>query len=138
APTGETPTASAIEGGCRLSTAHRKKNPGRAVVNLLVTDGEPKAPVTSKSTDCNPTLAEAVTAARACRDDGAGIPTYVLGVGPSLDNLDQIAAAGGTERAYLVADDSSSGVLEALNRVRASATIPCEMPIDAGTPNLHF
>jgi len=138
APTGETPTASAIEGGCRLSTAHRKENPGRAVVNLLVTDGEPKAPVTSKSTDCNPTLAEAVTAARACRDDGAGIPTYVLGVGPSLDNLDQIAAAGGTERAYLVADDSSSGVLEALNRVRASATIPCEMPIDAGTPNLHF
>ncbi|HEY6729155.1 MAG TPA: vWA domain-containing protein [Polyangiaceae bacterium] len=137
-PTGETPTASAIEGGCRLSTAHRSENPGRAVVNLLVTDGEPKAPVTSKSTDCNPTLAEAVAAARACRDDGDGIPTYVLGVGPSLDNLDQIAAAGGTERAYLVADDSSSGVLEALNRVRASATIPCEMPIDASAPNLHF
>lgn len=137
-PTGETPTASAIEGGCRLSTAHRKANPGRAVVNLLVTDGEPKAPVTSKSTDCNPTLADAVAAARACRDDGDGIPTYVLGVGPSLDNLDQIAAAGGTEHAYLVADDSARGVLEALNRVRASATIPCEFPIDASQPNLHF
>lgn len=137
-PTGETPTASAIEGGCRISTAHRSDNPGRAVVNLLVTDGEPKAPVTSKTTDCNPTLAEAVAAAQACRDDGAGIPTYVLGVGPSLDNLDQIAAAGGTEHAYLVADDTSSGVLEALNRVRASATIPCEMPIDVSAPNLHF
>jgi len=137
-PTGETPTGDGIEGGCRLSAAHRKQNPGRAVVNLLVTDGEPKAPVTSKSTDCNPTLGEAVTAAQACLNDGNGIPTYVLGVGPSLDNLDQIAAAGGTEHAYLVADDSSSGVLDALNRVRASATIPCELPIDVSASDLHF
>jgi len=137
-PTGETPTSAGIEGGCRLATAHRKQNPGRAVVNLLVTDGEPKAPVTSKSTDCNPTLGQAVAAAQACLNDGEGIPTYVLGVGPSLDNLDQIAAAGGTERAYLVADDSSSGVLDALNRVRASATIPCEMPIDSSQSGLMY
>jgi len=137
-PTGETPTAAGIEGGCRLASAYRKQNPGRAVVNLLVTDGEPKAPVTSKSTDCDPTLGEAVAAAQACLNDGDGIPTYVLGVGPSLDNLDQIAAAGGTERAYLVADDSSSGVLDALNRVRASATIPCELPIDVSQQNLMF
>jgi len=137
-PTGETPTAAAIVGGCRIAAEHRAENPGRAVVNLIVTDGEPKAPVTSKSTDCNPTLAEAVGAAQACLNDGAGIPTYVLGVGPSLDNLDQIAAAGGTEHAYLVADDSASGVLDALNRVRASAAIPCDFPIDASSPNLDF
>lgn len=137
-PTGETPTAAAIEGGCRIATHHRSDNPGRAVVNLLVTDGEPKAPVTSKSTDCSPTLAEAVAAAQACLDGGAGVPTYVLGVGPSLDNLDQIAAAGGTARAYLVADDTASGVLDALNRVRASATIPCELPIDVNQGDLRF
>lgn len=136
APTGETPTAAGIEGGCRLSTAHHEKNPGRAVVNLLVTDGEPKAPVTSKATDCNPTLADAVDAAQACLDEG--IPTYVLGVGPSLDNLNQIAAAGGTEHAYLVANDSSSGVLEALNQVRETAQIPCELPIDNAAPDLHY
>lgn len=137
-PTGETPTAAAIEGGCRISTAHRAENPGRAVVNLLVTDGEPKAPVTSKSTDCNPTLAQAVAAATACLDAGEGTPTYVLGVGPSLDNLNQIAAAGGTDRAYLVADDTSSGVLEALNQVRATAQIPCELPIDTSASDLHY
>ncbi len=138
APTGETPTAAAIEGGCRLSQAHRDEAPGRAVVNLLVTDGEPKAPVTSKSSDCNPTLADAVAAARACLDDGAGIATYVLGVGPSLDNLDQIASAGGTEHAYLVADDTSSGVLDALNQVRASAQIPCELSMDENRADLHY
>ncbi len=138
APTGETPTAAALEGGCRISSRYRDKNPGRAVMNLLVTDGEPKAPVTSKSTDCNPTLPDAVDAARACLDDGQGIPTYVLGVGPSLDNLNQIAAAGGTRRAYLVADDSSSGVLEALNAVRATAQIPCELPIDTTRSGLRY
>ena len=138
APTGETPTAAAIEGGCRLSMAHQAQNPGRAVVNLLVTDGEPKAPVTSKSTTCNPTLSEAVLAAQVCLNDGAGIPTYVLGVGPSLDNLNQIAAAGGTEHAYLVADDSSSGVLDALNQVRTTAQIPCEIPIDDTAEGLHY
>jgi hypothetical protein len=62
----------------------------------------------------------------------------VLGVGPSLDNLNQIAAAGGTEHAYLVADDSSSGVLEALNQVRATAQIPCEMLIDNSASDLHY
>jgi len=137
-PTGETPTSAAIEGGCRISSAHRAEHPGRAVVNLLVTDGEPKAPVTSKSTDCNPTLAQAVAAAKACLDEGDGIATYVLGVGPSLDNLNQIAAAGGTEHAYLVADDTSSGVLEALNQVRATAQIPCELPMDTNAGDLHY
>jgi len=136
-PTGETPTHAAIVGGCRISSAHHAEHPGRAVVNLLVTDGEPKAPVTSKSTDCNPTLADAVAAAKACLDEGAGVATYVLGVGPSLDNLNQIAAAGGTQHAYLVADDTSSGVLEALNQVRATAQIPCELPMDTNA-GVHY
>src|SRR5690606_12222904 len=31
APTGETPTGAAIEGGCRIALAHRAQNPGRQV-----------------------------------------------------------------------------------------------------------
>ena len=48
---------------------------------------------------CSPTLPEAVTASASCYEDSEGIPTYVLGVGPSLDNLNQIASAGGTSHA---------------------------------------
>ena len=109
------------------------------VVNLLVTDGEPKAPVTSKSTNCSPTLDDAVDAAEQCFDGGGGTPTYVLGVGPSLDNLDEIARAGGTERAYLVRDDSSQGVLDALNSVRGAAQVPCEIGLpDDASAGLYY
>src|SRR5690606_8571815 len=95
--------------------------------NLLVTDGEPKAPITSKEGTCDPTLEDAVAAAAECAE--AGVPTYVLGVGPSLDNLNQIAEAGDTGFAHLVAQDSSQGVLDALNAIRGDAQLPCEIDI---------
>jgi hypothetical protein len=48
----------------------------------------------------------------------------------SLDQLNGIAAAGGTEQAYLTdSDDIAGSVLEALNAIRADAAIPCTLPI---------
>lgn len=74
--------------------------------------------------------------------------TYVLGVGPFLGPLDDIADAGGTERAYLVeGDDVSARVLQALNRIRVDAAIPCELQLprppsgqtlDYGRVNLEY
>jgi hypothetical protein len=47
-----------------------------------------------------------------------------------LDNLSQIAVAGGTDHAYLVSGgDVSKQVLDALNKIRAAAQIPCELEI---------
>ena len=58
--------------------------------------------------------------------------TYVLGVGPSLQNLQQITTAGGTPKTYLVeGGDVSAQVLAALHAIRASASIPCELGIPA-------
>ena len=72
------------------------------VAILLVTDGEPKAEVSCTSTKaCCPTLADAVAAAQDCATGATGIPTYVVGVGPLLDALSQIAEAGHTSAAYL-------------------------------------
>ena len=45
-PTGETPTGSAIRGACAYTCSYKLANPGRTVVQLLVTDGKPEAPVT--------------------------------------------------------------------------------------------
>jgi hypothetical protein len=81
---------------------------------------------------CAPTLDDAVEAATACRTGGPPVKTYVLGVGPSLQNLEQITRAGGTDKTYLVEGGNvSEQVLAALNQIRLAATILCELQIPA-------
>lgn len=128
-PGGETPTGAAIRAACTTAQSHKEEVPSHEVVILLLTDGEPKAPVTCPSdASCCPTLADAATAAADCAGDRPGIRTYVLGVGPFLANLGEIAAAGGSEHAYLVeGDDVADQVLEALRAIRGDAQIPCRL-----------
>jgi hypothetical protein len=132
-PTGETPSGAAIRGACKYATDYKIATPGHEVVILLVTDGEPKAPVTcgdAGTGPCCPTIADAVDAAQTCLEGDLRIKTYVLGVGPFLENLGQIAVAGGTDMAYLVGDENvTTNVLQALNDIRAAAAIPCELEI---------
>jgi len=129
-PTGETPTGAAIRGACQYIGVWHEQHPGRKKVILFVTDGVPEAPSTD---DCNPTLDDAVAAAADCLENAPNVETYVLGVGQALDNLNNIAQAGGTERAYLVdgsgGADVSQSVVQALNAIRADAVIPCTLPI---------
>ena len=133
-PVGETPTGAAIRGACGYAQQWKKSNAGHSVVLLLLTDGEPKAPLSCSSGTCCPTLADAVQAAADCRSSQPGIKTYVLGVGPFLDNLQQIAQAGGTDHAYLVGDqDVEQQVLQALNAIRGDASIPCQLKIPEPT-----
>ena len=129
-PTGETPTGSAIRGACSYAKSWKQSHSSHKVVLLLVTDGLPEAPVSCPTAGCCPTLSDAQSAATACLTDNPGIQTYVLGVGPYLDNLRQIASAGGTSDAYLVGSgDVSAEVLQALNLIRGAASIPCSLKI---------
>jgi len=133
-PTGETPTAAAIRGACDYTTSWKHDHPGREVVILLLTDGKPEAPVTCMDGkgSCCPTLSDAMAAAKECHESKGFIRTFVLGVGPLLDNLREIAIAGGTKDAYLVeGGDVSSEVLHALNLIRGDAAIPCEFGLPA-------
>lgn len=135
-PTGETPTGAAIRGACTYATGRKVSDPTRNIVILLVTDGEPGAPLTSQNPAvpaCNPTLDDAVAAATECA--AGGVSTYVLGVGPSLDNLNRLAAAGHTKSAYLVAGGGTADIVKALEYIRSDAMIPCTMqiPMPAGT-----
>jgi Mg-chelatase subunit ChlD len=129
APTGETPTGAAVRGACSYARQVAAARPGHDVVVLLVTDGEPQAPLTSAKGTCSPTLEDAVAAATECRAGATAIRTYVLGVGPSLQKLNQIAAAGGTTQAYLVESGGGTEVLQALNRIRTDAQIPCALQL---------
>ncbi len=129
-PIGETPTGAAIRGACGYAKDWKTANAGHSVVLLLLTDGEPKAPMSCSAGDCCPTLDDAVQAAADCRSGEPGIQTYVLGVGPFLDNLQKIAQAGGTDKAYLIGDrDVEQQVLQALNSIRGAASIPCELKL---------
>ena len=132
-PTGETPTGAALRGACSYAREVAASRSGHEVVILLVTDGEPQAPVTSPKGTCNPTLQDAVSAASECSSGAAAIRTYVLGVGPSLQKLDQIAAAGKTNKAYLVESGGGAEVLQALNRIRSDARIPCALQLPQPT-----
>ncbi len=131
-PTGETPTGAAIRGACSYAKEWKRTHVGHRVVMLLVTDGLPEAPISCPQAGCCPTLDDAVSAALGCLDNNRGIQTYVLGVGPYLDNLQQIALGGGTKNAYLVGSgDVATQVLQALNNIRSAAMIPCSLNIPA-------
>jgi hypothetical protein len=135
-PTGETPTGPALRGACNYARDYRGASAERQIALLLLTDGRPEAPTTCRGgeSSCCPSLDDAVQAADECRNT-TGIRTFVLGVGPLLDNLEQIAVAGGTDQAYLVeGGDVSGAVRTALNRIRGAAAIPCELQLPEPPP----
>jgi hypothetical protein len=92
-PGGNTPTAQAIEAATNY---YKGVNDGNNHVILLATDGEPNCkPGSSNSTPNVPGTVTAIENAFA-----AGFPVYVIGIGPSVGNLDNFAQAGGTNHYY--------------------------------------
>ncbi len=92
-PGGNTPTAQTIQ----TATTYLKTvtDPNNKVI-LLATDGEPNcAPGGSSSTTNVQGTIDAITAAKT-----AGFLVYVIGIGPSVGNLDNFASAGGTGNYY--------------------------------------
>jgi hypothetical protein len=132
-PSGATPTAPALEGAIDHARAYALANPTHTVVALLATDGLP--------TECAPTgigdIAQIATAGAA---GSPSIRTFVIGVFSGNDlnaqsNLNQIAAAGGTQQAFFV--DSNQNVaqafLDALNQIRGTK-LACEYQVPAPPP----
>jgi hypothetical protein len=113
---GGTPTRPALEGTYRYLESWTTQNPGRKVAVVLATDGEPEGCSDNGVED----VAELAAAALA---GPSRIQTFVIGVGRSLDNLNEIARSGGTTKAFLT--DSSSDVTvefaDALGSIRAAA-----------------
>lgn len=133
-PTGGTPTLPALEGAIAYAKTVAASRPEDKTVVVLVTDGEPgfwdpgaKAFVPGCP---NNDVAHVAAAAKAAYD--AKIPTYVIGVGPSLTKLNQVAAAGGTGQAIMVdANDpakTKEQIVNALNAIR-SEVVACDFSI---------
>jgi von Willebrand factor type A domain len=93
-PNYNTPTRAAIETAVGyLGTV----SDGRSKYILLATDGQPNCPVDGDVATASdlPAALDAIAAANA-----AGIKVYVIGVGPSAGNLDDMAEKGGTGKFY--------------------------------------
>ena len=132
-PNGNTPTVPALSGAIQYATAYAQMNRGRTVGVVFATDGAP-----TECTQNNNNIAGAEAVARAAAMPPMGTPpikTYVLGVGPNLQNLNSIAVAGGTQRAYLVESGGSAELITALNDIRKSAlTCDYQIPSIPGKP----
>jgi von Willebrand factor type A domain len=122
---GGTPTAQAINAAVAHAQALKAKltDNGNVVV-ILATDGEPFG--------CTSNLNDAVSAATAAK--AAGYAPYVIGVGPSLNNLNQIAAGAGTNmgKAFLVAANVSVSLNMALNEIKKKS-LSCNLQIPTPT-----
>jgi hypothetical protein len=121
----DTPTSAAIRGALRHTNALKASMKDTRMMTILITDGLPRG--------CGD-LDEAKVAARESKD--AGVPLHVLGVGSKLDNLNQIAAEGGTQRAYVIDTRDPNKVGDDLSVQLAqirSKGIGCEMDVPVST-----
>jgi hypothetical protein len=139
-PEGRTPTAPAIGGAIDEATAWSKAHQGHRVIAVLATDGLP--------TDCMPTDISSVAAiATAGVAATPSISTFVIGVFSPDDtdspmNLDTLASAGGTMKAFVVdtSGDVNKQFQAALNAIRGSALVSCDfqVPPSTGSGSLDF
>jgi hypothetical protein len=123
-PQGGTPTNIALQSALKYAADYKLAFKKDKVVVVLATDGEPKD-------GCGATVANSVAAAAAGFGGTPAIPTYVIGVGKDITstaNLDMIAAAGGTTKAFSVNDGNPGAFLDALKQIQSSS-LGCEYAI---------
>jgi von Willebrand factor type A domain len=138
-PSGQTPMYAALGGAEKW--AKENAVPGEAsTVVVLVTEGEP--------TTCNTDIGAIASLAEDARV-AAGVFTYTIGMfGSNAAQLDQIAAAGGTEKALLAdAGSVSIKLVEALTSIKKAqiactydlpaASMPGEV-VDPGKVNVNY
>jgi Mg-chelatase subunit ChlD len=117
---GSTPTRPALEGAINYAKSVETKLAGKGkVAVVMATDGYPQ--------DCNNNSIQA--ASNVASGAKATIPTYVIGVGNLLNDLNSLAAAGGTNKAYIVSTSNTGAVgndfAAALSQIRG-ASLACE------------
>jgi len=119
-PGGTTPTVPSLTAAINHATTWAKANPTHRVAVVYATDGQPNGCT-------NNTVEQAAATALRGALGTPSIPTYVLGVGPNLANLNSIAENGGTKAAFLVdtSGNAASQLSAALATIRATSALDC-------------
>lgn len=117
---GSTPTRYALEGAIEYAKGVNTKLAGKGkVAVVMATDGLPQ--------DCSGnSISSASTIASNAK---ATVPTYVIGVGNLLNDLNALANAGGTSKAFIVSTANQAAVgtefSTAMSQIRG-ASLACE------------
>ena len=125
-PSTGTPTVQALQGAINHATDWSKAHASDVTIVVLATDGEPEDL-------CNPEDITSVANVAAAGVSGTPkIITFVIGVGTSTSNLNQIAQSGGSNSAFIVDTNANAQqqFLDALNKIRGSA-LGCNYAIPA-------
>jgi len=126
APGGTTPTVPSLTAAIQHASAWAKAHPSHRVAVVYATDGYPKG-CTNNTIDVAAMVAQAGFAAQ------PSIPTYVLGVGPNLADLEKIAAAGSGSKtkAFLVdtSQNAATQLTAALSGIRMNTAVDCTYTI---------
>jgi hypothetical protein len=129
-PSSNTPTAKAIT----AATAYLKtvKDQNNKVI-LLATDGEPNCASSGSSTASD--VAGTVAAIQAAMT--AGFKVYVIGIGPSVGNLDNFAQAGGTNKSYPATSAADLGAaLASISAAVSSCSFTFTAPAGSDVSNI--
>jgi hypothetical protein len=121
-PGANTPTAKAV---AVATTYLRGVNDQNNKAILLATDGEPNCKGGSGTGSDVPGTVTAIGAAKA-----AGFNVYVIGIGPSVGNLDNFAQAGGTSHYYPATSpaDLAKALAEISTQVTSCTFLMSEAP----------
>ena len=125
-PDGRTPTVPALTGAIQHASTWAKAHPTHRVAVVFATDGQPNGCGASTDAQQAAAVEQAAQAAASGLMDN-GIPTYVLGVGPDLANLNSIAKSGGTGTAFLVdtSQNAAAQLSAALASIRNTTALDC-------------
>jgi hypothetical protein len=130
-PGGQTPTVPSLRGAVRHASEWAASHDDQQVVVVYLTDGYPRG--------CDGESNDIATAEGIAEDAFQGDPsirTYVLGVGPNLEDLNDIAVAGGTQEAFFVdtGADVTAQLTAALGSIRDDVTVECTYTIPDPPP----
>jgi len=127
---GGTPMVPMLTGAITYAREWASQHTGRKTVVVMATDGIPDSSCLAPlGTTLPNTLTNVVTVVTDGVTSSPSIPTFVIGVGTEPTALDQIAKAGGTNKAFLVDvnKDIQKDFLAALNDIRRE--LACEFQI---------
>ena len=127
--TTSTPTLFVLQSITQMAKAHVEANPDVTTAIVLMTDGVPQG-CNTRDNNQNDSIERAASEVAEVKDV---VPTYVIGVGSSLDNLNLIAQSGGTNSAFLIDDtnspeSASTKLREAIDAIRGQ-TLSCELTL---------
>ncbi len=134
-----TPIYPALGGAILSAMGEAKSRPGEAGAVLLVTDGEPTGPAPTCGGVNPEDPAEIAKLAQTGASSSPAVRTFVIGLpGVSSQIANQIALAGGTQQAFLVAGTNIQADFQnALNQVRGNA-LPCDYQLPAKLADKSF